>query len=216
MGLDHLLSEGAPKTANAYPRSGLDLALDAVLGVSVWIWAAGLFLHEGGPPLSVRLSVAALNGAVGMLFLARGAARASGGISALLAALPSIALGGLALRLSPEAWPLACEVAFVVATAGALAALLSLGRSFSILPVRRAVVGRGAYALVRHPAYACELAMVIAAGAAHSTLAAIGLGLAVGLALAPRIGAEETLLAVDPAWRVYAGRVRFRLVPGLW
>lgn len=190
--------------------------LDAVLAVSVWIWAAGLFLHEGGPPLAVRVAVAVLNGGVGVLFLLRAPALAHGSSSAMLAAVPSIALGGIALRMAPEVWPLPATIAFVAATALAVVALLFLGRSFAILPARREVVARGPYRFVRHPAYASELAMVIAAGAARAWWAALLLGVLVALTLVPRIRAEEALLAGDEAWSAYARRVRFRLVPGLY
>ncbi|AKF03880.1 methyltransferase family protein [Sandaracinus amylolyticus] len=197
-------------------RDRAELALDAVLGVSVWIWAAGLFLHDGGPPLAVRLSVALLNGGVGALFLWRGPARTHGDTRALLSAIPSIALGGIALRIAPSEWPIASVVVFVAMAIGALASLLTLGRSFSILPARREVVGRGPYRVVRHPAYACELGMVIAAGAASAWWIALVLGALVLLTLVPRIRAEEALLAHDDAWSAYATRTRHRLVPGVW
>lgn len=203
-------------TERAQQRDRGELVLDAVLGVSVWIWALGLFLHEGGPPLAVRLSVALLNGGVGALFLARGPARAHGGTGAMLGAVPSIALGGVALRVSPSEWPLASTIAFVAATLAALAALATLGRSFSILPARRAIVARGPYRVVRHPAYACELAMVVAAGSARAWWVGLALGALVAATLVPRIRAEEALLAGDDAWALYAREVRYRLVPGLW
>lgn len=197
-------------------RDRSERALDAVLGVSVWIWAAGLFLHEPGPPLAVRASVAVLNGLVGALFLARAPAVAHGASGALLAAVPSIALGGIALRVAPAEWPIASVVVFVGATALAITALASLGRSFAILPARRAIVARGAYRAVRHPAYAAELLMVIAAGASRAWWVGLALGALVALTLVPRIRAEEALLAGDDAWRAYAEAVRWRLVPGLW
>lgn len=164
----------------------------------------------------MRLSIAVLNGGVGVLFLTRAPALAHGSSAALLSAVPSIALGGVALRLSPESWALAPLIAFVAATALACASLLFLGRSFAILPARREVVARGPYRVVRHPAYACELVMVIAAGAARSWEVAIALGALVTLSLVPRIRAEEAMLSGDDAWAAYARRVRFRLVPGLW
>ncbi|UJR83594.1 methyltransferase family protein [Sandaracinus amylolyticus] len=206
----------ASDTNEVAHRDRAELALDAVLGVSVWIWAAGLFLHEDGPPLVVRASVALLNGGVGALFLWRGPARTHGATGALLSAVPSIALGGIALRVAPSEWPVASIVLFVASTLGALASLLTLGRSFSILPARREVVGRGPYRVVRHPAYACELVMVIAAGASRAWWIGLGLGVLVLLTLVPRIRAEEALLAHDEAWSAYAARTRHRLVPGVW
>lgn len=214
MGLDHLLTPASPEPATRRDRT--ELALDVVLGVSVWIWALGLFLRDEGPPLAVRASVALVNGGVGALFLARGPARAHGSTGALLAAVPSIALGGVALRVSPSEWPLASTLAFALAALGAIASLLALGRSFSILPAKRALVARGPYRALRHPAYACELAMVVAAGSARAWWVGAALGAAVLATLVPRVRAEEALLASDEAWTAYAARVRWRLVPGLW
>lgn len=208
MGLDHLLTQAR--------RGRAELALDVVLGVSLWMWAAGLFLHESGPPMSIRVAIAATNGGVGLLFFARGRALAHGSTFALLAALPSIALGGIALRVSPPEWPMPCVIAFLLASVLAIAALLTLGRSFAILPARRSVVVRGPYRIVRHPAYAAELAMVVAAGCAHSWWAGLLLGALVALALVPRIRAEEALLASDEAFAEYSRAVRFRLVPLVW
>jgi protein-S-isoprenylcysteine O-methyltransferase Ste14 len=191
-------------------------ALDVFVGVSVWSWGASILLHEEGPPRSVRIAVAILNACVGTLFILRSPAVAHGRGASLAAAIPSIVIGGVALKLAPPVWPLGCEIAFGIATALALGSLAALGRSFAILPARRAIVARGPYRIVRHPAYASELAMLIAAGAARSPLwAALLAGLGV-VALVPRILAEEALLAGDPAFAEYARKVRHRLVPGIW
>lgn len=173
-----------------------------------------MVLHREGPPSLVRASIAALDLVVAALFLARGAATVHGRLRDVLAAIPSIVLGGLAVKLAPSEWPPVCEFAFALGAAFAIVSLATLGRSFAILPARRAIVSRGPYALVRHPAYASELWMVAAAGLASSPWIALALVGLTFLSLVPRIRAEEALLAIDPSYA--SSGARFRLIPGLW
>lgn len=197
-------------------RAPLDRALDVFAALSVAGWGASVLLHEPGPPWSVRIAIAALDLAVAILFLARGAALGHAQPLDVLATLPSIVVGALAVQLAPPVWPRASELAFVLGAALAIVALATLGRSFAILPARRALVGRGPYAWLRHPAYASELAMTVAAGAAIAWWAALASGALTLLVLVPRIAREERVLAGDPGWRAYASRVRFRVIPGVW
>lgn len=195
----------------------MQFALDVFTGLSIASWGVAVLVQERGPPLSVRIAIAVIDATVGALFVARGPAHAEGCRGAVVAALPSLMVGGVALKIAPErAWPFACEAAFVSAAALGLVALLTLGRSFAILPARRVLVVRSLYRIVRHPMYACELAMVVAAGAARAWWAGLVLGLVLLVTLAPRIRAEEALLAGDPAWAAYAARVRWRILPGAY
>jgi protein-S-isoprenylcysteine O-methyltransferase Ste14 len=90
-----------------------------------------------------------------------------------------------------------------------------LGRSFAIFPASRAIVVRGPYRLIRHPAYAGEGVMVAACALAGSwwTSALIPIAVAV---LVVRIQREELILGADPAYQQYAKAVRWRLLPGIW
>lgn len=102
-------------------------------------------------------------------------------------------------------------VGATVATGG----LLSLGRSFAVLPGVRTLRTSGLYRWVRHPIYLGET--LILAGAATR----LGLwGLAGVLGVLPLLGwrilLEERLLATEPGWSDWATRVRWRLVPGVW
>jgi len=196
-------------------RSRLDRALDVLAALSVAGWGVSVLVHDHGPPWSARIAIAALDLSVALLFLARGAAIAHADPVDVLATLPSIVIGALAVELAPARWPIACELAFATGAALAIASLATLGRSFAILPARRELVIRGPYRLVRHPAYACELAMTVAAGAAIAWWAALVAAALTGLSLAPRIAREERALATDPRWREYASRVRSRLLPGI-
>jgi protein-S-isoprenylcysteine O-methyltransferase Ste14 len=188
---------------------------DWAIGISIAAAGVSIAAH-GEQPIAVRASVALLDGWIGALFVARAPARAEGRWSAIAAALPSLLVGALAVSVAPRDWPLASEVAFVVGAIGTALAFASLGRSFAIFPARRAVATGGAYRIVRHPAYACELAMAIAAGAARAWWVGALVGLVSLAALVPRILAEERILADDPDYLEYRARVRSRLVPLLW
>ncbi len=112
---------------------------------------------------------------------------------------------GLAASLSLQA----------VGIAGILVSLLSLGRSFGIIPANRQVQVRGAYRLVRHPLYASELLFYAGFLLGNPSLQNMILA---GLILVGQIWralAEEALLLHDPAYRNYAKMVRSRFIPGI-
>lgn len=167
-------------------------------------------------PALVTAAVVFLHLVLAYLFVRRDAARRQGHPLAIAAALPALLIGGLS-TLGDRVWHPAAAYVFALSALGASLSLLRLGRSFAVLPALRAVVQRGPYRVVRHPAYACELLM---SGAVATTLAPAwaGAGLIV-FALAAvviRIHAEERTLRADPAYDAYAAAVRYRLVPGVW
>ena len=93
---------------------------------------------------------------------------------------------------------------------------LSLGRSFGLLPANRGVVSTGLYRLVRHPIYMGYLVTHVGFVAANpTTWNVMTLGIA-DLALMVRAVCEERTLALDPQYREYQTRVRWRVVPGLF
>jgi protein-S-isoprenylcysteine O-methyltransferase Ste14 len=193
---------------------------NAALGVSAVAWAI-LGLADTTPANRwsvVRVTLSALNACAGILFFRRAASRRAAPLTSIVASLPSVILAALALRFAPvpTSWPLAAEILFAAGGVAAMVSLAFLGRSFALFPSVRQVVVRGPFRFVRHPAYAAELAMVIACGLARSTAAAALLGaLALGL-VALRIFAEERILREEPDYRDYAALVRFRLLPGIW
>lgn len=79
------------------------------------------------------------------------------------------------------------------------------------------VIDVGPYALVRHPGYVGGI--VLSAGMAlalGSLWALIPVGLMALVLVVRTKWEDETLQAKLPGYREYAGRVRYRLVPGLW
>ncbi len=93
---------------------------------------------------------------------------------------------------------------------------LSLGRSFGLTPANRGVVSTGLYRMVRHPIYLGYLIThigFVAANPADWNLAVLA---AADVALMLRAICEERTLALDDQYRAYLGRVRWRVIPGIF
>jgi protein-S-isoprenylcysteine O-methyltransferase Ste14 len=167
---------------------------------------------------AVRLATTSLNGCVGLLFWFRAPVQRHGSVGLIAAALPSVLVSGWAMTAAPDPhlWPIPAQAAFVIGTAFAVLGLVSLGRSFSILPALRDIVRRGPFGWIRHPIYLGELIMLAACGLAAGS--ATGWGpVAVALpTLVVRILAEERLLGTTESYRLYRAQVRHRLLPGVW
>lgn len=107
-------------------------------------------------------------------------------------------------------------ILIIIGIAVSFGAKASLNRRFGMTPANRGVQNGWAYALVRHPMY---LGYIIAQAGylVHNPTRwnAVVFACAWSLQIA-RIGREERHLLQDPAYRTYAGRVRFRLVPGVF
>lgn len=97
-----------------------------------------------------------------------------------------------------------------------VAAKLTLGRCFGLLPAVRGIVVGGPYRVVRHPIYFGYLCTHIG----FFCFAASWYNLAVYTVLYAcqimRILDEERLLARVPAYAAYMKRVRWRLLPGVF
>lgn len=93
--------------------------------------------------------------------------------------------------------------------------LLSLRRSFALVPGNRGVRDGGLYRIVRHPMYLSELTILLGVVVTNPTAANTIVWLCeCGLQFA-RARAEENFLVVDPLYRAYRERVPYRLLPGL-
>lgn len=80
------------------------------------------------------------------------------------------------------------------------------------------VVTTGPYAFIRHPGYAAGIVVVVASGIALGSWLAAALLIVSSLPflLHRAITEDRVLLAELAGYRDYAGRVRWRLVPGVW
>lgn len=81
----------------------------------------------------------------------------------------------------------------------------------------QAVVTTGPYAVVRHPMYLAVLVMLCASPLALGSYWALIPAALTPVILALRIRDEEAMLGEQlPAYRAYAERTPFRLIPGIW
>jgi protein-S-isoprenylcysteine O-methyltransferase Ste14 len=120
--------------------------------------------------------------------------------------------------IRPVGTPLAPDLATAtVSGAGLLAiiaAKLTLGRSFGLMPANRGIVRRGIYRVVRHPIYAGYLVTHAAFLIAHPTMWNCALIFTSDAALLVRAVFEERTLARDAEYADYMQQVRWRVLPG--
>jgi protein-S-isoprenylcysteine O-methyltransferase Ste14 len=94
--------------------------------------------------------------------------------------------------------------------------LLSLGRSFSLIPQARKLVTSGPYAIVRHPLYLVEEAAIAGVLLQYAWFAALPfLVLHVTVQIRRMQLEEEVLQKVFPEYATYAQQTP-RLIPGVW
>jgi protein-S-isoprenylcysteine O-methyltransferase Ste14 len=94
-----------------------------------------------------------------------------------------------------------------------VASILSLRRSFGIVPAHRGIRTQGLYNVVRHPLYASELVWMLGFAIANPSAWNIALWLFDCALQFSRACAEERFLGVDPVYSQYLARVKYRLVP---
>lgn len=91
--------------------------------------------------------------------------------------------------------------------------ILSLNKSLAIVPAKRQIKTRGMYGLVRHPLYASHVIAMTGYVLANTTTGNVIVFAIAVASLFIRIIREERHLALDPVYRQYMQRVRYRLVP---
>jgi protein-S-isoprenylcysteine O-methyltransferase Ste14 len=94
-----------------------------------------------------------------------------------------------------------------------VASMLSLNRSFGIVPANRGIKTGGMYRVVRHPLYACYVYVYAGILINHySVRNAIVIVVGIFFQIL-RIQSEEKFLSQDPEYRRYMQRTRWRLIP---
>ncbi len=79
------------------------------------------------------------------------------------------------------------------------------------------VISTGPYAIVRHPMYAGVILMFLFTPLALGSSLALVAFVPLAVLIAFRIRNEEAVLVRElPGYREYCGKVRYRLVPGIW
>lgn len=126
---------------------------------------------------------------------------------------PPLLAPAAVLPLAPEAVTVALSCAGLCVV---IAGKITLGRSFALLPANRGIVSSGLYRIVRHPIYMGYLVTHVAFLVASPSLWNIVALAAADAALLARAVCEEKTLAMDPAYREYQTRVRYRVAPGVF
>jgi protein-S-isoprenylcysteine O-methyltransferase Ste14 len=94
-----------------------------------------------------------------------------------------------------------------------VAALISLSRSFGIVPANRGVRERGLYRFVRHPLYAGEIVFITGFVLANPSAWNVIVWVFECALQVCRARVEERFLNADPQYRSYCQRTRYRLLP---
>ncbi len=126
---------------------------------------------------------------------------------------PPLLMPGAAAALAPELITVLMSIAGLSIV---IAGKATLGRSFAVLPANRGVVSSGIYRIVRHPIYMGYLLTHAAFLIASPSLFNLTTLLVADAALLARAVCEESTLALDPEYRSYQSRVRWRVDPGLF
>jgi protein-S-isoprenylcysteine O-methyltransferase Ste14 len=129
-----------------------------------------------------------------------------------------LAFGGtcLPLVLQPTAPSMSSSIGNIIQIIGIVAiaaSMLSLRRSFGIVPAHRGIRTGGLYSFVRHPLYASELLWMMGFVIANPNGWNIALWFCDCVLQFARAFAEERFLSLDPVYAQYRARVKYRLLP---
>jgi protein-S-isoprenylcysteine O-methyltransferase Ste14 len=111
------------------------------------------------------------------------------------------------------------SLAIIVSAIGLIIVVLgklSLGRSFGLTPANRGIVSTGFYRYLRHPIYLGYVLTHMGFAIAYPADWNLVILIAADTALMMRAVYEEKTLALDPAYREYMERVRWRVLPGIF
>jgi protein-S-isoprenylcysteine O-methyltransferase Ste14 len=107
----------------------------------------------------------------------------------------------------------AAKYAVVIGSGLTILGMLSLNRSFAIVPAKREIKTVGMYRFVRHPLYASYLVMLTSYVLANTTFENVLVFAFVMGCMFIRMFREEKHLALDAEYRNYMRKVRYRLIP---
>jgi protein-S-isoprenylcysteine O-methyltransferase Ste14/uncharacterized membrane protein (UPF0127 family) len=125
----------------------------------------------------------------------------------------------MSLKPDPVQDPLPQTISVALQAVGLLVmlyGLLSLGKSFGIVPANRSIKHSGAYAWIRHPLYAGEMVFYIGFLFGHFSWLNGATIFLILLGQLWRVRAEEHLLIKDEQYREYCLKVPYRFVPKLF
>jgi len=191
-----------------------------VAASALWAgFAYAYYLQWQGTGRALFLSLVAVNAVMALLFLTRRESKdTSPFVPDWLIAFGVVAVSKVLQPQSGSTSPLAIAALPVQAVGAVLLvlSLLSLGRSFGLVPANRGIKTRGLYRVVRHPIYAAELILFGGMLMESPSTRVAMLVISIFLGQIYRLLAEERLLKRDPFYRNYMGRTRHRLLPGIF
>ena len=118
--------------------------------------------------------------------------------------------------LVPEAFLVPIYSIMITALLAGIAAIVTLGCSFGVVPANRGIKQNGLYRFVRHPIYSFyiifDLGLICISFSPRNAVVFLGFVIACYL----RASYEEKLLHLDPAYRDYAGKTRYMFLPGIF
>lgn len=120
-----------------------------------------------------------------------------------------------AFLLLPADWGVvpAAKHAVVVGSGLTILGMISLNRSFAIVPAKREIKTSGMYRFVRHPLYASYVVTLTGYVLANTTLENALIYAFVMGCMFIRMFREEKHLSLDAEYRQYMQQVRYRLIP---
>lgn len=134
-----------------------------------------------------------------------------------------LAMGGtflpLAMQFSDHPDPTLTLISVPVEIAGmaiSLVALASLGRGFGVVAANREIKTEGLYRFVRHPLYTGEALWFLSLVLQNFSLLNLAVYIVQVGCQVMRMRDEEGLLRKDPVYEEYFGRVRYRMIPGIF
>ncbi len=201
---------------NSVAASALKIVANAVVVLALLLQTYVCFRRFLDSGSINWLGLVAVNTAMVVMYVARSDAKAiSRSVPLWLLAIAGT-LMPLAMRPTASSGFVAIGmVVQIVGTVGIVSALLSLRRSFGIVPAHRGIRTAGLYKLVRHPLYASELLTlfgVVLARPSPLNLSAFGCACVLQIL---RATAEERFLGSDPVYSAYRARTKYRLIPGV-
>ena len=116
----------------------------------------------------------------------------------------------------PQSWHSIAVCLTIVGLSMQLFAKLTLGRRFGVVAANRGICSSGPYRIVRHPIYFGYVMLHLGFFMLNPSVWNLLIFSMLYSIKIPRILAEERLLSRDPDYARYMGRVRYRLIPGLF
>jgi protein-S-isoprenylcysteine O-methyltransferase Ste14 len=108
------------------------------------------------------------------------------------------------------------EIFVIVGVSMQIVSLLSLGRSFGLVPTVRGIKTTGLYTYIRHPMYASYLPLFTGYAITNPTPQNITILCIAMACLLVRVNEEEKILSTEKTYQQYMHTVRWRLIPKIY